>query len=154
MAKEKKTTETETPAAVANPIASARSEKETCGLIMPMSPMEGFLPDHWPEVQQILESAITKAGYEPKIVSTAKEAGVIQKRIVQNLHSLPIVVCDISGRNANVMLELGLRFAFDKLVVVVKDDPDAGSIRHFRNGVGRVSKKPAARRNSKIPDQT
>lgn len=122
MAKEKRAAELQKIDVSKDASSKAHVEKETCGLIMPMSPMDGFSPVHWAEVKQILDSAITRAGYEPRIVSTAKEAGVIQKRIVRNLYELPIVVCDISGRNANVMLELGLRFAFDKLVVVVKDD--------------------------------
>jgi len=47
---------------------------------------------------------------------------IIQKRIIQNLYDNPIVVCDVSGKNPNVMFELGLRLAFDKPTVIVKDD--------------------------------
>ena len=32
-----------------------------------------------------------------------------------------MVICDISTRNANVMYELGIRHAYDKPVVLVKD---------------------------------
>ncbi|MHC2215542.1 hypothetical protein [Rhizobium leguminosarum] len=32
------------------------------------------------------------------------------------------MVCDVSGKNPNVMLELGMRLAFDKPVIIVKDD--------------------------------
>jgi hypothetical protein len=46
----------------------------------------------------------------------------IQKRIIQNLYSNPVVVCDVSGKNANVMFELGMRLAFDKPTIIVKDD--------------------------------
>jgi hypothetical protein len=33
-----------------------------------------------------------------------------------------IIVCDISGRNANVMFELGMRLAFNKPFVIINDD--------------------------------
>ena len=38
------------------------------------------------------------------------------------MYSDPIVVCDVSGKNPNVMFELGMRLAFDKPTVIVKDD--------------------------------
>ena len=47
---------------------------------------------------------------------------MIHKTIVQNLYLNPIVVCDVSGKNANVMFELGLRLAFDKPTIIIKDD--------------------------------
>jgi len=33
-----------------------------------------------------------------------------------------MIVCDISGRNPNVMFELGLRLAFDKPAIIIKDE--------------------------------
>jgi hypothetical protein len=38
------------------------------------------------------------------------------------LYENPIVVCDVSAKNANVMFELGMRLAFDKPTVIIKDD--------------------------------
>lgn len=55
-------------------------------------------------------------------MSYADESGIIQKRIIQNLYENPIVVCDVSGKNPNVMFELGMRLTFDKPTIVVKDD--------------------------------
>ncbi|MCT4553210.1 MAG: hypothetical protein N4A53_00825 [Pelagimonas sp.] len=69
-----------------------------------------------------MKRAAQNAGYTAEVVSTSDDVGVIQKRIVQNLYQCPVVVCDISGRNANVMFELGMRLAFDKPTVVIKDD--------------------------------
>lgn len=92
-----------------------------CGIIMPISAMDNYSEAHWMEVRRILSTSIKKAGFESKIVSEADDIGVIHKRIVQNLYDNPIVVCDISGRNPNVMFELGLRLAFDKPTIIVKD---------------------------------
>lgn len=95
---------------------------ERCGIIMPISPIDGCDENHWANVLGILSDAIRDADYEPNLVSAADDIGVIQKRIVQNIYENPIVVCDVSGKNPNVMLELGMRLAFDKPVIIVKDD--------------------------------
>lgn len=73
-------------------------------------------------MREILEAAIGDAGFEARLVSDADEVGIIQKRIIQNVYDDPIVVCDVSGKNPNVMFELGMRLAFDKPTIIVKDD--------------------------------
>ena len=97
-------------------------EARPCGIIMPISEIDGCPPTHWEAVQHILTQAIESAGFKASLVSDSDETGVIHKRIVQNLYNNPIVVCDISARNPNVMFELGMRLAFDKPTVIVKDD--------------------------------
>lgn len=84
--------------------------------------MENCSEAHWKDVLDIISRAVEKAGFESRLVSSDTDSGVIQKRIVQNLYKNPIVICDISCRNPNVMFELGMRLAFDKPVVIVKDD--------------------------------
>ena len=110
----------------------------SCGLIMPISSIDGCSADHWVEVKTIIEEAIesiTENRYAVKLVSDADDIGVIQKRIVQNVYSSDIVVCDVSGKNPNVMFKLGLRLAFDKPTIIIKDDKteysfDTGVIEH------------------------
>lgn len=98
------------------------SDRSVCGIVMPISAIDGYTEDHWLDVREILDDAITSAGFESHLVSDANEVGIIQKRIVQNLYENPVVVCDVSGKNPNVMFELGMRLAFDKPTVIVKDD--------------------------------
>ena len=43
-------------------------------------------------------------------------------RIIENIYSSDIVICDVSCKNANVMFELGMRLAFDKPTIIIKDD--------------------------------
>lgn len=69
-------------------------------------------------------------------MSDADDVGIIQKRIIQKLYDNPIVVCDVSGKNPNVMFELGIRLAFDKPTIIVKDEVtsysfDTGPIEHL-----------------------
>lgn len=112
------------------------TENSICGLVMPISAIDGMPETHWSEVKAILSDAIDKAGFSPNLVSDADDVGIIQKRIIQNLYDNPIVVCDVSGKNPNVMFELGIRLAFDKPTIVVKDDAtaysfDTGQIEHL-----------------------
>ncbi len=112
------------------------SQKPVCGIIMPISEIDGCSKAHWVDVRGILSEAIEFAGFDPHLVSDADDVGIIQKRIIQNLYENPIVVCDVSGKNPNVMFELGMRLAFDKPVVIIKDDKtpysfDTGPIEHL-----------------------
>lgn len=93
-----------------------------CGLIMPIAAMGDYEEGHWSSVEQILSEAIGEAGFDAKLVSQETASGVIHQRIITNLYTNPLVVCDVSGRNPNVMFELGIRLAFDKPTVIVKDD--------------------------------
>lgn len=115
---------------------SENKTKPTCGVVMPISGMEGCSESHWSEVLDLLTEAIDDAGFEANLVSNADDVGIIHKRIIQNLYDNPIVVCDVSGKNPNVMFELGLRLAFDKPTVIVKDDKtsysfDTSAIEHL-----------------------
>ncbi|KLT64741.1 hypothetical protein [Pedobacter sp. BMA] len=108
----------------------------TCGIVMPISKIDGLETDHWSEVLSILQDVAKAAGFKSDLVSASEFAGVIQSRIVQNLYQNEIVIVDVSGKNPNVMFELGLRLAFDKATIVVIDDQtdisfDTGPIEHL-----------------------
>ncbi|WP_300690026.1 hypothetical protein [Chryseobacterium sp.] len=104
----------------------ANSQKEdnrpVCGLIMPIADTEGYPPGHWKEVKKIITSVAEEAGFRTRLVSESEDVRVIQKTIVQNVFDDDIIICDVSSKNPNVMFELGLRFAFDKAAVIIKDD--------------------------------
>lgn len=101
---------------------SIEDKELICGIVMPISSIEGLSAEHWSEVLSILEETILSAGFKPNLVSEADDSGVIQKRIIQNLYSNEIVVCDVSAKNPNVMFELGVRLAFDKPTIIIKDN--------------------------------
>jgi hypothetical protein len=99
-----------------------KSDPPICGIAMPISGFDGYPREHWADVKLILEEAIQDADCSPLLVSNDNEMGVIQQRIVTNLYHNPLVICDVSGKNPNVMFELGMRLAFDRPVIIVKDD--------------------------------
>jgi hypothetical protein len=69
-----------------------------------------------------VKESIEEAGFRANLVSNADDVGVIHKTIIQNLYDNRIVVCDLSGKNPNVMFELGMRLAFDKPTIIIKDE--------------------------------
>lgn len=96
--------------------------KDICGIVMPISAIDGCSEEHWSEVMTILSETIDGAGFEANLVSNADDVGIIQKRIIHNLYENPVAVVDVSGKNPNVMFELGMRLAFDKPTIIIKDD--------------------------------
>lgn len=110
--------------------------KAICGIVMPISEIDGCTESHWADVLEIVTEAIEDANFSANLVSNADDVGIIHKRIIQNLYDNPVVVCDVSGKNPNVMFELGLRLAFDKPTIIIKDDRtsysfDTSAIEHI-----------------------
>jgi len=97
-------------------------KKPTCGIIMPISLIENCSPEHWADMLGILKDVCNSNDFIPNLVSDADDIGVIHNRIIENIYSSDIVICDVSCKNANVMFELGMRLAFDKPTIIIKDD--------------------------------
>lgn len=106
----------EKPPSVENP------KKIKCGLIMPISALDGYSAEHWIEVKSIIIEALDGIDCQIDLVSSANEVAVIQSSIIKNIYDSDIVICDVSGKNPNVMFELGMRLAFNKIAVIIKDD--------------------------------
>ena len=97
----------------------------TCGLVMPISAIDGCSAEHWSDVKAIVQESIESIAapkFSSRLVSDADDIGVIQKRIVQGVYTSDVLVCDVSAKNSNVMFELGMRLAFDRPTVIIKDD--------------------------------
>jgi hypothetical protein len=94
---------------------------------MPISALGDYTEQHWVDVRLLVTEALSDTDFAVQLVSDASEVGVIQKRIVQNLYVSDLVICDVSGKNPNVMFELGMRLAFDKPTIIIKDTETAYS---------------------------
>lgn len=88
---------------------------------MPISASADYSEQHWQDVLLLIKESLADTAFTVDLVSDSDEVGVIQKRIVQNLYDSDLVVCDVSSRNPNVMFELGMRLAFDKPTIIIKD---------------------------------
>jgi len=98
-----------------------KKELQKCGIVMPISAIDGCSEKHWQEVRRILADAATMADMDARLVSEGDDSELIQARIAQNLHADPMAIADLSCLNPNVMFELGMRLTFNKTVVLVKD---------------------------------
>ncbi|MDM1396062.1 hypothetical protein HX049_02560 [Myroides odoratimimus] len=98
------------------------TSKKMCGIIMPIADHPDYPKGHWVEVLSIVKQAIDSVSLESRIVSDDISIGLIHERIVTNIYNDDIVVCDVSSKNPNVMFELGLRLAFDKPTIIIKDE--------------------------------
>lgn len=127
----------ENSAPQADEMEKAEEKPKICGIIRPISALGDYSEKHWKEIADIINSVVKEEGFEPKLVSDADEIGVIHKHIVQNLYDCPLAVCDVSGKNPNVMFELGMRLAFDKPTIIIKDEQtdysfDISVIKHLQ----------------------
>ena len=97
---------------------------KTIGLIMPLSTMDDFhTAEHWNNVRKCLSKSMFP-GCKTKMVSDVTESKMITNTIMDNLYSNDVVICDITCCNPNVMFELGIRIAFDKPVIIIKEKND------------------------------
>lgn len=90
-----------------------------CGVVMPISATKNRTAGHWERVQQLLHRVIRAAGCHPQNVWEGGATDRITPRILKNLFAAPILVCDISELNPNVMLELGMRLTSKKPTICI-----------------------------------
>lgn len=99
-----------------------KQPKLECGIIMPISEMGTYSEAHWLDVRRIIIAAAKEAEFTAEMVSTGADVGIIHANIINNIYQNQMVVCDVSGKNPNVMFELGLRLASKLPVIIIKDD--------------------------------
>lgn len=99
-----------------------KKEDKVCFVIMPIADVQGYDAGHFGRVyEHLLKPAIVKAGYTPVRADDAIKTDYIVVGIIQKIVESDMVICDFSARNPNVMYELGVRHAFNKPVVLIKD---------------------------------
>lgn len=116
MSEGKKLTKQSTP-------PSPPGEKPVCFVIMPIADMPEYEAGHFNRVyEHLIKPAILEAGFRPLRADDTAKTDYIVAGIIQQIIQSEIMICDISGRNANVMYELGMRHAYNKPVAIIKDD--------------------------------
>lgn len=104
------------------PHQASSAERPVCFVLMPISDPPDYAPGHFERVfKDIFEPACNKAGFDAIRASDVRQANLIHLDILQKLLESPMALCDLSSRNPNVLFELGLRQAFDKPVVLVRE---------------------------------
>ncbi|MGC1861546.1 MAG: hypothetical protein WA733_10585 [Methylocystis sp.] len=114
----------------------------SCFVIMPISDPPHYLASrgqgHFKRVfDGLIHPAAGKAGFDAKLATDTAASNIIHLDVLENILNAEVVICDISSLNANVMFELGLRQAFDKPVILLKDELtnnpfDVSPLRHVK----------------------
>ncbi|WP_460410067.1 MULTISPECIES: hypothetical protein [unclassified Pseudomonas] len=95
---------------------------KTCFVIMPIADMDGYEPGHFTRVyEHLIKPACLKAGYIADRADMVAASNYIIIDILRKIVESDLVICDLSGRNPNVLYELGVRQAFNLPTVLIKD---------------------------------
>ncbi|OJH11776.1 hypothetical protein FPG87_12670 [Flavobacterium psychrophilum] len=91
-------------------------------MIMPISDQDGYEKGHFTRVyQHLIKPACERAGFRPIRADDEVKTNYIVIDIIKKILESDIVICDLSSKNPNVMYELGIRQAFNKKSVLIKD---------------------------------
>lgn len=98
------------------------SEKKTCFVIMPFTGTSEYEPGHFDRVYEyLIKPACELAEFEPIRGDDSKASNMIMLDVLRNIIDCDMAICDLSSINANVFYELGLRQAFDKKTILIRD---------------------------------
>lgn len=96
--------------------------KKKCFVIMPISDLEGYASGHFGRVyEHIIKPACDLAELEPVRADDIMTTNYIALDIIKHIINSEMAICDLSGRNPNVLYELGIRQAFNLPVTLIKD---------------------------------
>lgn len=103
-------------------MAEEMTKLKECFIVMPISDVDGYPKGHFRHVyENIIYPSCEMAGYQAVRADEVKATNLIHLDILKKLIDAPIVICDLSARNPNVLFELGIRQAFDKPVVLIQE---------------------------------
>lgn len=89
---------------------------------MPISDIEGYSAGHFKRVyEHLIKPACQKAGFKAVRADDIYKTNVIIVDVLQSIINSEMAICDLSGKNPNVLYELGIRQAFDLPVTLIKD---------------------------------
>lgn len=96
--------------------------KLNCFVLMPISDQEGYEKGHFSRVyEHLIKPSCELAGFNPIRADDEIKTNYIVIDIIKKVLESDIVICDLSAKNPNVLYELGLRQAFNKKSLLIKD---------------------------------
>jgi len=82
------------------------SDAPECFVAMPISDPDGYEPGHFLRVyEQVFRPACERAGVRAVRADDVRETNLIHLDVLRRLVDSPVVLCDLSGRNPNVLFE-------------------------------------------------
>jgi hypothetical protein len=105
-----------------NAIDTSEKSEKTCFIIMPIADTSGYDNGHFSRVySHLIKPACELAGFKPIRADDVSSSHFIVVDILKKIVESDLAICDLSARNPNVLYELGLRQAFNKKTVLIKD---------------------------------
>ncbi|MGQ8363679.1 hypothetical protein [Glaciecola sp. 1036] len=96
--------------------------EKKCFVIMPIADIEPYEEGHFTRVYEyLIKPACIKAGFTPVRADEVASSNYIVIDIMDKIYHSDLVLCDLSGKNPNVLYELGVRQAFNLPTVLIKD---------------------------------
>lgn len=93
-----------------------------CFVIMPITDNDPYKQGHFSRVyEHLIKPACLNAGFDPIRADEILNTNYIAIDIIRRLINCEMAICDLSGRNPNVLYELGIRQAFNLPVTLIKD---------------------------------
>ncbi|EMG36769.1 hypothetical protein PCS_02465 [Desulfocurvibacter africanus PCS] len=106
-----------------NSTVLAEAIKPTCFIIMPISDPQGYEEGHFKRVyEHIIKPACEHIGFTALRADDILKTNLIVLDVVKQIIESEMAICDLSAKNPNVLYELGIRQAFNKPVLLIKDD--------------------------------
>jgi hypothetical protein len=93
-------------------VSSTFTQNKRCFIIMPFG--KSGTPEYsrnWKIYDLMIKPVVEACGYRPIRADELEHMGNITRDIIELLHESDLVVADLSGHNANVFYELGVRHA-------------------------------------------
>ena len=98
------------------------AKKKKCFIIMPIADIDGYESGHFSRVySHVIKPACERSGFIPIRADEVASSNYIVIDILSKIIESDIVICDLSGKNPNVLYELGIRQAFNLPTVLIKD---------------------------------
>lgn len=97
--------------------------QKRCFVIMPISDHADYENNHFTRVYEyLIKPACEKAGYKAFRADDDLKTDHITISILKQIVESDMAICDMSSRNPNVFYELGMRQAFNKRTVLIRDN--------------------------------
>lgn len=102
---------------------SSEEKPKICFIIMPIADVSSYDNGHFLRVyNHLIKPACEQAGFIPVRADDVSSSHMIVVDILKKIVESDLAICDLSARNPNVLYELGLRQAFNKKTVLIKDN--------------------------------
>jgi len=100
-------------------------EDNACFVISPIGSPESPTRERADHVFEfVIEDALEDFDYTPKRADHIAEPGIITNDVIEYVVESPLVIADLTGRNANVFYELAIRHAYEKPTIQIVDEDE------------------------------